>query len=56
MRHVRWIGFLVVVALAIMVSGAALAAAPAVEQAGGVYTIQPDAADGCPPGPRPTLY
>jgi hypothetical protein len=55
MRHVRWIGFLVMVALAIMVSGAALAA-PVVDQAGGVYTIQPAGADGCPPGPRPTLY
>lgn len=55
MRHVRLIGMLLVILVALLMVPAAFAGS-ASDDAKNPELMEPACADGCPPGPRPTLY
>ncbi|MDF2630721.1 MAG: hypothetical protein K0R39_4552 [Symbiobacteriaceae bacterium] len=61
MRHVRLLGLMIVLLAAVVIVPAASAkhgshakAADRVKESADL--IAPSCADGCPPGPRPTMY
>ena len=55
MRHVRLIGVLLVMLIALVIVPAAFAGSVS-DESKNPDLKNPACADGCPPGPRPTMY